>query len=63
MPVRVLGLKDFPAPGDDLITVADEEKAKKICALRAAVADKQRMDESKEVSRRISTGNVVSCVL
>jgi len=49
MPVRILGLKDFPAPGDDLITVADEEKAKKICALRKAVTDKQRMDESTEV--------------
>lgn len=49
MPVRVLGLKDFPAPGDDLITVADEEKAKKICDLRSAVAEKQRMEEAEEV--------------
>jgi translation initiation factor IF-2 len=52
MPVRVLGLKDFPAPGDELITVKSEERAMQICQARRDQAEVQRLEEATETQVR-----------
>jgi len=48
MPVRVLGLKTLPAPGEGLIVVKSEERAQAVAEARRAAKERQRYEEMEE---------------
>jgi translation initiation factor IF-2 len=49
MPVRVLGFKALPAPGQDLIVVKSEERAQAVAEARRAAGEQQRLEEAEDV--------------
>ena len=49
MPVRVLGFKELPSPGQGLIVVKTEERAQAVAEARRAAAEWQRLEEAEEV--------------
>ena len=48
MPVRVLGFKELPSPGEDLIVVKSEERAQAVAEARRAAKEQQRYEEMEE---------------
>ncbi len=49
MPVRVLGFKELPAPGQGLIVVKSEERAQAVAEARRSARERQRLEEAEEV--------------
>lgn len=52
MPVRVLGFKELPAPGEGLIVVKSEERAKAVAEARRTANENQRLEVSSILRRR-----------
>jgi translation initiation factor IF-2 len=50
IPVQVLGLSGTPYAGDDVMTVADERRAREVADLRSARSRQSRFDEQRGVS-------------
>jgi translation initiation factor IF-2 len=50
IPVQVLGLSGTPFAGDDVMTVADERRAREVADLRSARSRQSRFDEQRGVS-------------
>jgi translation initiation factor IF-2 len=50
IPVQVLGLSGTPYAGDDVMTVADERRAREVAEFRAARSRQSRFDEQRGVS-------------
>eukprot|EP00624_Nannochloropsis_granulata_P004465 evm.model.NODE_32075_length_13172_cov_23.964926.6 len=48
MPVRLLGFKSLPAPGEALMVVKSEERAQSVVEARRAAKERQRYEEMKE---------------
>jgi translation initiation factor IF-2 len=50
IPVQVLGLSGTPYAGDDVMTVADERRAREVAEFRSARSRQSRFDEQRGVS-------------
>jgi translation initiation factor IF-2 len=50
IPVQVLGLSGTPYAGDDVMTVADDRRAREVAELRSARSRQNRFDEQRGVS-------------
>lgn len=49
VPVRLLGFREMPTPGDELVVVPDEERAKRIVEARTRAAEQEQLELSQAV--------------